>query len=66
MNKAGKTYDWVSIGPAWQEAEAYGVDMSLLESNLLLTPLERIRSHARALNEVLMLRQAERDYHARS
>jgi len=53
-------------GPAWQAAVAYGIDVSLLEGNLRLTPLERIRAHARALNEALMLRQAVKEQHARS
>jgi hypothetical protein len=58
----------VSIQPetAWEAARAYGMDMSLLEANLQLTPLQRIRAHARALNEALLLREAMKDYHARS
>ena len=51
-------------GPAWQAARAYGIDVSLLEDSLKLTPLERIRTHARALDEVLMLRDAVRKQHA--
>jgi hypothetical protein len=53
-------------GPAWQAARTYGIDVSLLEHSLQLTPLERIRMHAQALNEVLMLRDAVRKHHARS
>jgi hypothetical protein len=34
---------------AWEAAEAYGFDMSLIEANLRRTPAERIRAHARAL-----------------
>jgi len=45
-------------GPAWKAAEAYGFDMSLIEANLALTPLERIRAHNRALNTALELRSA--------
>lgn len=52
-------------GPAWRAARAYGIDVSLLEDNLRLTPLERIRAHARALNEALMLRDAVKEQHAR-
>jgi hypothetical protein len=34
---------------AWEEAEAEGMDMSLIEDNLRKSPLERIREHDRAL-----------------
>lgn len=53
-------------GPAWQMARAYGIDVSLLEDNLRLTPLERIRAHAHALNEALILQEAIRVQHGRS
>lgn len=43
---------------AWEEAEAYGFDMSLIESNLRKTPQERIRQHSHALASALLLRQA--------
>ncbi|MBI2014833.1 MAG: hypothetical protein HYV94_01885 [Candidatus Rokubacteria bacterium] len=43
---------------AWQAAEAYGFDMSLIESNLEKTPHERIRAHGRALAAALALRAA--------
>ena len=42
----------------WAAAEAYGCDMSLLESNLRKTPAERIRVHERALAAALALREA--------
>jgi hypothetical protein len=47
-------------GPAWKAAEAYGIDMSLIESNLRKTPEERIRSHGRVLEMALALREAMR------
>ena len=43
---------------AWEEAEAEGMDMSLIEDNLAKTPLERIREHDRALRLALKLRKA--------
>jgi len=43
---------------AWAAAEAYGCDMSLLESNLRRTPAERIRVHGRGLAAALALRTA--------
>ena len=43
---------------AWEEAEAAGIDMSLLEANLRKTPAERIRAHDRALATAMALREA--------
>jgi hypothetical protein len=43
---------------AWEEAEAEGMDMSLVEDNLRKTPLERIREHDRALRLAFKLRKA--------
>ncbi len=43
---------------AGKEAEAAGIDMSLLEANLRKTPSERIRAHDRALATALALREA--------
>lgn len=43
---------------AVQRAEAYGIDLSLLEENLRLTPSERLRQNDRALNEAEALRHA--------
>ena len=45
---------------AWKEAEAAGIDMSLLEANLRKSPLERIRAHDRALATAMALREAVR------
>jgi len=47
-------------GPAWRAAEAYGIDMSLVEACLRRTPAERIRVHCRALATALALREAMR------
>ena len=47
---AQKTHheDTPTKGPAWRAAEEYGFDMSVVEWNLRLTPLERIRENDRA------------------
>lgn len=50
---------------AWKIAEAFGVDMALLEANMKRTPYERIQRHQLALNAFLMLRDAGRGNHAR-
>ena len=43
---------------ARERAEAYGIDLSLLEANLALTPEERLRQNDRILNEALALQAA--------
>ncbi len=42
-------------GPAWRAACAMGIDMSLVEQNLELSPWERILQNDRALNLVRMI-----------
>ncbi|WP_168433563.1 hypothetical protein [Pontiella sulfatireligans] len=41
-----------------EEAEAYGIDVSLIRANLRLTPAERLRRHDKALNTMKKLRAA--------
>ena len=36
-------------GPAWQAAIDYGIDVTLLERNLALSPTDRMRQHDEAL-----------------
>lgn len=43
---------------AVERAAAYGIDLSLLEENLKLTPQERLRRHDRLINEIDELRAA--------
>jgi hypothetical protein len=50
-------------GSAWQEAEAAGFDMSLVEENLKMTPVARAKQHHRALNLALQLRAAVKARH---
>ena len=47
-----------SSSGAWEEAEAYGFDMTLIERNLLLSYEERCRQHDLALNQAMALREA--------
>lgn len=51
---------------AIQRAEAYGIDLSLLEENLRLTPVERLRQNDRSLNEAMALRRAYLVTHERT
>jgi hypothetical protein len=48
---------------AWDAAAALGIDMSLIEYNLSLTPDERIYQHQCALGTVLMLEAAGKELH---
>ena len=45
-------------GPAWRAAHESGLDMSLIEENLRLTPWERLLANDRALALVRMVEQA--------
>lgn len=42
-----------SAGPAWRAACHYGLDMSLVEEALGMTPEERLKTHQHALNLLL-------------
>ena len=53
-------------GPAWRAAHEAGVDMSLLEDALQMTPAKRLREHQRALDLVLALIKARSSHDSRS
>lgn len=55
-----------SAGPLWRAAHHAGVDMSLIEDALQMTPLQRLREHQRSLNLVLALEQARLLHDSRS
>jgi hypothetical protein len=42
---------------AERRAVEYGIDLSLIDENLRLTPLERIRQHDAAVGEILELQR---------
>ncbi len=44
-------------------AQQYGIDISLIEANLLRTPLERLLQHDRALASMQALRKATKAYY---
>jgi hypothetical protein len=44
-------------GPAWREAFAAGIDMSLIESALAQTPDERLNEHQQVLDFALEIQQ---------
>ena len=47
----------LGAGPAWRKAVAEGVDMSLIERNLLKSPWERLQNHDQALGFVQILQR---------
>jgi hypothetical protein len=48
---------------AWDAAAALGIDMSLIEYSLSLTPDERMFQHDCALRTLLMMEEAGRQLH---
>jgi len=50
---------------AIQRAEQFGIDLSLIEENIRLTPLERMRQNDRLLNEAEALQTALAKSHAK-
>jgi hypothetical protein len=51
-------YESTSHMTAVQRAEAFGIDISLIDENLRLTPTERIRQNDIALNQAEALQAA--------
>ena len=49
---------------AFERAEAYGIDLSLLDDNLRLTPAERMRQNDSALQFVQALQSAKENARA--
>jgi hypothetical protein len=45
-------------GPAWREAQAAGIDMSLIECALKLTPEQRLAEHQQVINFLLEVQEA--------
>ena len=50
-------------GPAWRAACDYGLDMSLVEGALRMTPEQRLEEHQHALNLLLEI-EASRERNA--
>ena len=51
---------------AVQRAEAYGIDISLIDENLRLTPIQKIRQNDIALNQAEALQAALHQTRAKS
>ena len=50
----------LDAGPAWRAAHAAGVDMSLIEDFLRLTPEQRLAQHQQVLDFLLEVQEAGR------
>ncbi|OGV69584.1 MAG: hypothetical protein A2283_02140 [Lentisphaerae bacterium RIFOXYA12_FULL_48_11] len=50
---------------AWKIAEEHGVDMSLIENNLRISPIKRIMRHEMARHALIMLSTAGRNLNDR-
>jgi len=50
---------------SWKTAKGHGVDMSLIESNLMKSPMERMIRHEQARHVYLTLRDAGRSLNDR-
>ena len=51
--------------PAWREAVAAGIDMSLVDHALSLTPEQRLEEHQQVINFLLEVQEAGRKHAAR-
>ena len=52
-------------GPAWRAAHAAGIDMSLIEDALKMTPEQRLEEHQQVLNFLLEVREAGQSHGAK-
>jgi len=52
-------------GPAWRAAYEAGVDMSLIEGALRLTPEERLAEHQQVIDFLLEVQEAGRSHGAK-
>ena len=50
----------------WDRAREFGIDMSVIEANLRLSPATRVWRHARALATLTALRHAKDRHRART
>ncbi len=51
-------------GPAWRAAHAAGIDMSLIEASLKLTPEQRLAEHQQVINFLLEVYEAGEKHRA--
>jgi len=51
-----------NAGPAWRAAHEAGIDMSLIESALKLTPEQRLAEHQQVLDFLLEVQETGRSH----
>ncbi|HUD84253.1 MAG TPA: hypothetical protein VMQ67_12150 [Candidatus Saccharimonadales bacterium] len=51
-----------NAGPAWRAAFAAGIDMSLIEDALTLTPEQRLAEHQQVIDFLLEVQEAARSH----
>jgi hypothetical protein len=52
-------------GPAWRAAHEYGLDMTLLEASLKMTPEERLAEHQQVIDFLLEVQEAGNSHAAK-
>jgi hypothetical protein len=52
-------------GPAWRAAHAAGIDMSLIEDALKLTPAQRLAEHQQVIDFLLEVQEAGQSHGAK-
>jgi hypothetical protein len=52
-------------GPAWRAAHAAGIDMSLIEDSLKLTPEQRLAEHQQVIDFLLEIQEAGQTHGAK-
>ncbi len=52
-------------GPAWRAAHAAGVDMSLIEDALKMTPAQRLAEHQQVIDFLLEVQEAGQSHGAK-
>jgi hypothetical protein len=60
----GKYVCPADAGPAWRAAMEAGVDMSLIEASLKLTPEQRLAEHQQVIDFLLEVQSAGRSHGA--
>jgi hypothetical protein len=54
-----------NAGPAWRAAHAAGIDMSLIEDALKLTPEQRLAEHQQVIDFLLEVQEAGQSHGAK-
>jgi hypothetical protein len=54
-----------NAGPAWRAAVAAGIDMSLIEDSLMLTPEQRLAEHQQVIDFLLEVQKANPSHGAK-